>query len=83
MDHFGFGNRNRVGGTVLDFCRNHQLQILNPYSKKDIEKYVTHKNGAAETQLDLVLTKYMGGVFVTDCKAIPGEACLSQHRLIG
>ena len=34
MGSFGLDNRNTEGGTVLDFCRNHQLRILNTYSKK-------------------------------------------------
>ena len=84
MGHFGFGGQNveGEGGTVLDFCRNHQLQILNTYFKKDREKYITYKSGGAETQIDLILMKKVSGVSVTDCKAIPGEACLTQHRLV-
>ena len=82
MGHFGFGGQNAEGGTVLDFCRNHQLQILNTYFKKDREKYITYKSGGAEIQIDLILMKKVRGVCVTDCNAIPGEACLTQHRLV-
>ena len=42
MGHFCFGSRNTEDGTVVDFCRNHQLQILNTYFKKDREKYITY-----------------------------------------
>ena len=66
---------------MLDFCSNRQLEILNTYFNKDREKYITYKSGDAEMQLDLILIKKMSGVCVTDCKAIPGEACLSQRRL--
>ena len=59
MGHFVLGNQNTEGGTVLDFCRNHQLEILNTYFKKDREKYITYKSGAAEMQLDLILIKKM------------------------
>ena len=38
MGHFSFGGQNTEGGTVLDLCRNHKLQILNTYFKKDREK---------------------------------------------
>ena len=82
MGHFGFGEQNAEGRTVLDFCRNHQLQILNTYFKKDREKYITYKSGGAETQINLILMKKVRGVCVTDFKAIPGEACLTQHRLV-
>ena len=82
MGHFGFGGQNAEGGMVLDFCRNHQLQILNTYFKKNREKYIMYKSGGAENQIDLILMKKVRGVCVTDCKAIPGEACLTQHRLV-
>ena len=82
MGHFGFGGQNVESGTVLGFCRNHQLQILNTYFKKDRETYITYKSGGAETQIDLILMKKVRGVCLTDCKAIPGEACLTQHRLV-
>ena len=82
MGNFGFGIRNTEGGTVLDFCRNHQLQILNTHFMKDREKYIAYTSGAAETQLDLILIMKMRGVCVTHYKAISGDACLSQHRLV-
>ena len=49
MGLFGFGGQNTEGRTVLDFCRNRKLQILNTYFKKDREKYITYKSGGAET----------------------------------
>ena len=61
MGHFGFGGQNKEGGTVLDFCRKNQLQILNTYFKKDREKYITYKSGGAETQIDLILMKKVRG----------------------
>ena len=64
MGRFGFVNRNTVGGAVLGFCRNHQLQILNTYFKKDRENYITYKSGAAEMQLDLILIKKVRDVCV-------------------
>lgn len=34
------------------------------------------------TQVDVILMWKTNGVCVTDCTAIPGEACLSQHKLV-
>lgn len=82
MGYFGYGNRNDEGITILDMCKNQSLKILNTLFKKDREKYITYKSGGAETQLDLVIVKRMRGLCVLDCKAIPGEACLTQHRLV-
>ena len=39
MGHHGSGGRNPAGNTVLDFCRNHQMQILNLYLKNERKEY--------------------------------------------
>jgi len=52
------------------------------YFKNDREKYITCKSGEAETQLDLILYRKRRGLDVRDCGAIPGEACLKQHRMV-
>lgn len=38
---FGFLYQNPEGSTVLDVCRNQQLQILNTYFEKKTEKHIT------------------------------------------
>jgi hypothetical protein len=58
------------------------LKVQNTYFKKDREKYITYKSGEAETQLDLILYRKRRGLDVRDCGAIPGEACLKQHRMV-
>ena len=41
---------------------------------------MTYSSGDSETQIDFVLMRQSTGVVVTDCKAIPGECCVAQHR---
>ena len=82
VDCFGYGVHNREGMALLDFCRNQNLVVLNTLFQKDREKYITYKSGDAETQLDLILMRKIRDIQATDCKVIPGEACLSQHRLV-
>ena len=77
---FGFGNRNFEGGTVLSLFKNHELRVLNTFFKKDREKKITYKSGGAETEIDLIAMRSSPAVKVKDCKAYPGEACLTQHR---
>ena len=79
---FGYGVHNREGMAILDFCRNQNLVVLNTLFKKDRQKYITYKSGDAETQLDLILIRKGRDIQATDCKVIPEEACLSQHRLV-
>ena len=70
---FGYGVHNHEGMTILDFCKNQNLVVLNTLFKKDI----TYKSGDAETQLDLILMRKGRDIQATDCRVIPGEACLS------
>ena len=82
MGCYGFGDRNGEGEVVLQICKNHQLRILNTYFKKDREKLITYKSGNAATQIDYILMRSSFGVKAIDCKAIPGEECLTQHRMV-
>ena len=34
MGPYGYGNRNREGETILEFCKNQNLRILNSFFKK-------------------------------------------------
>ena len=78
----GFGNRNREGERILDFCQSKELKIVNTMFKKDKEKLITYKSGRAKTQTDYILMKREEEMYARDCKAIPGESCLAQHRLL-
>lgn len=80
MGVFGYGQRNAEADFVLGVCRNHDLKIANTYFKKKREHQVTYKSGTAETQVDLVLVRPSDQMRMKDCKAVPGEAVLTQHR---
>ena len=77
---YSFGSKNPEGEKILEFCMNQRLKILNTFFKKDRNKVVTYSSGDSETQIDFVLMRQSTGVVVTDCKAIPGECCVTQHR---
>ena len=82
MGLYGFGDRNDDGLALLDLCNNHRLKIANSYFRKNPEKLITYKSGDTATQLDLVLWRPRRDLNLTNCKAIPGEECLTQHRLV-
>ena len=82
MGPYGFGSKNPEGKKILEFCMNQRLKILKTFFKKDRNKIVTYSSGDSETQIDFVLMRQSTGVVVTDCKAIPGECCVAQHRLV-
>ena len=82
MGAYGYGNQNDDGVALLDICNNHNLRIANSYFCKDDEKLITYKSGNISTQLDLILWRSRRDVNLINCKAIPGEECLTQHRLV-
>jgi hypothetical protein len=82
MGIYGFGERNRDGERILEFCQGRELMVLNTMFKKDREKKITYKSGGAETQIDFLLMRKERRITFKDCKVIPGEACLTQHRLL-
>ena len=82
MGLYGYGDQNDDGVALLDLCKNQCLKVANTYFRKDREKLITYKSGDAATQLDLVLCRPRSDLRLVDCKAIPGEECLTQHRLV-
>ena len=50
--------------------------------KKEDKKKITYKNGDRETQVDYILVRVNEKIRFKDCKVIPGEECLTQHRLV-
>jgi hypothetical protein len=82
MSIYGVGERNREGEIVRLVCQARGLQLVNTKFKKDKEKLITYKSGGAITHIDFMLDRREVELSERDCKVIPGEACLSQHRLL-
>ena len=79
---FGLGERNREGEELLRICQENSLKIVNTWFQKRREHLITYKSGECESQIDYVLLRKRQGIRVKDCKVIPGEECLTQHRLL-
>ena len=58
------------------------MVIQNTMFKKDREKKITYKSGGAETQVDYIMLRRHREMKVKDCKVIPGEAFIPQHRVL-
>nr|GEY09376.1 hypothetical protein [Tanacetum cinerariifolium] len=79
---FGFGDRNEEGSTVLEFATAHDLVVANFFFKKRDAHLFTFQSGGHNTQIDYLLVRRGDLKACKDCRAFPGEACSSQHRLI-
>ena len=79
---FGYGERNEEGGRLLDFAVAHDLVIGNTWFKKRLNHLITYESGDHSTQVDYILFRRSLRKLIQDVKVIPGEECLTQHRLL-
>ncbi|XP_076900357.1 uncharacterized protein LOC143554507 [Bidens hawaiensis] len=79
---FGFGDRNESGTDLLDFAVAHDLGILYSFFKKRESHLITFSSWGRNTQIDYILTRQGDRHWWRDCKVIPGETVVAQHRLL-
>ncbi len=82
MGHFELGERNGEGEELLRICQENNLNIVNTLFKKRREHRITYKSGDVESQIDYVMLRQSQCIKAKECKVIPGEECLTQHRLL-
>jgi hypothetical protein len=78
----GYGTRNNEGERILDFASAHDLILANTYYIKRDSHLVTYASGDRQTQVDYWTVRRCHLKHVKDCKVIPGESLLPQHRLL-
>ncbi|CAH9115852.1 unnamed protein product [Cuscuta epithymum] len=78
----GFGTRNEAGKNILDFASTYELAIMNTWFRKRDSHLVTYRSGANSTQIDYFLVRTTRRTSYTDCKVIPGESVVTQHRML-
>ena len=77
----GFGDRIAHGEAILDFATCFDL-VANTFFTKETQKLVTYESGWVTSVVDYVLARKNSMKDVKDVKVIPGEECVSQHKLI-
>ncbi|XP_049958723.1 uncharacterized protein LOC126475126 [Schistocerca serialis cubense] len=80
----GWGNRNREGKLLLEFCKRNGLAIANSWYKKRSSNKITWYSGdwSQTSVVDYVLVDRQMMSSLTDVKVIPSEALDSDHRLL-
>ena len=75
----GFGDRNAEGEAIFEFAMCFDLVVANTFFTKETQKLVTYESGGVSSVVDYVLTRKNNR---KDVKVIPGEECVSQHKLV-
>ena len=79
---FGYGDKNEMGESILEFATSYDLIIANTLFRKRDEHLITFKSGCNNSQIDFFLTRGADRLICKDCKVIPGESLSTQHRLM-
>ena len=79
---FGFGSINPEGEEVLDFAVAFDLMLANTFFQKRESHLVTFSSGQHTSQIDFILTRREDKRACFDCKVIPRECVVFQHKLL-
>jgi hypothetical protein len=79
---FGYGIRNQEGEDVLSFALAYDMVVANTLFRKRESHLVTFSSGQHSSQIDFVLSRREDRRACLDCKAIPGESVVHQHKLV-
>ncbi|XP_071678534.1 uncharacterized protein [Lolium perenne] len=79
---FGYGIRNQEGEDVLSFSLVYDMIVANTLFKKRESHLVTLSGGHHSSQIDFILSMREDMSVCLDCKVIPGESVVHQHKLV-
>jgi len=79
---FGYGSRDQEGEGVLNFAMAYDLFIANTLFRKRASHLVTFSSGQHCSQIDFILARREDRRACLDCKVIPGECVVAQHKLV-
>jgi hypothetical protein len=79
---FGYGSRNQEGEGILNFILACDLIVANTLFRKRVSHLVNFSNSQHCSQIDFILTRKKDRHACLDCKMIPGECVVPQHKLM-
>jgi hypothetical protein len=79
---FGYGSRNQEGEGILNFTLAYDLFVTNTLFRKRVSHLVTFSSGQHCSQVDFILARREDRHACLDCKVIPGECVVPQHKLV-
>ncbi|XP_045445776.1 craniofacial development protein 2-like [Melitaea cinxia] len=78
----GYGVRNRDGEALLEAALAFDLAIANTFYQKREQHLIKYRSALHFTQIDYILLRRNRLKSAKDCKVIPSESLVSQHRLL-
>ena len=78
----GLGVRNEEGIKIMDFATAYQMRLMNTYYTKRENHLVTYNSGGRRSQIDFIMLRKEYTNECKNCKALPKEAIIIQHRIL-
>jgi hypothetical protein len=79
---FGYGSRNQEGEGILNFTVACDLITVNNFFRKRVSYLVTFSSGQHFSQINFILARREERHACLDCKVIPRECVVPQHKLM-
>jgi hypothetical protein len=79
---FGYGSMNQEGEGILNFALAYDLIVANTLFRKRISHLVTFSSGQHCSQIDFIFARREDRHACLDCKVMPGESVVPQHKLV-
>jgi hypothetical protein len=79
---FGYGSRNQEREDVLNFALAYDLLIANTLFRKRESHLVTFHSGQHSSQIDFILARREDRRACFNCKVLPGECVVPQHKFV-
>jgi hypothetical protein len=79
---FEYGEQNQEGENILNFAIAYDLMVANTFFRKKKSYLITFSSVQHSSQIDFVPTKREERPNCMDCKVIPSECVVTQHKLL-
>jgi hypothetical protein len=79
---FEYENRNQEGEGILNVVLAYDLIVVNTLFRKRVSHLVTFSSGQYCSQIDFILVRREDRHTCLDCKVIPEEYVVPQHKLV-
>lgn len=79
---FGYGSRNQEGVDILNWALAYDLLVANTIFRKRESHLVTFRSAQHSSQIDFILARREDRRACLDCRVIPGECVVTQHKLV-